>query len=82
MKIIIATLAAIVSFPAFAETDTVLGSDGEYLGTIQSSGRNNFIYGRDGDYIGSTAPIGQNTIIYDSQGNWSGTIMHSGPRNR
>ncbi len=71
---------AFVSTPALAETDTILGADGDYLGTIQSAGPHNFIYGRDGDYVGSTSPMGNSTVIYDNQGNWVGTVMHSGLR--
>lgn len=62
---------------AFAQTSNFYGSNGEYLGTMQGAGNNNFIYGRNGDYIGSTAPAGRNTMIYDGDGNFVGTIMNN-----
>lgn len=62
---------------AFAQTSNFYGSNGEYLGTMQGAGNNNFIYGRNGDYVGSTAPAGRNTFIYDGNGNFVGTIMNN-----
>jgi YD repeat-containing protein len=79
-KIII--LLAFVATPAMAQTSQFYGSDGDYLGTMQPAGQNNFIYGRDGDYIGSTAPAGKDTYVYDGQGNYVGAVINSGPRSR
>jgi YD repeat-containing protein len=76
MKTLIA-IFMLISTSAFAQTSNFYGSEGDYLGTMQSAGQNNFIYGRDGDYIGSTAPAGRNTFVYDGNGNFVGTIMNN-----
>lgn len=76
MKTLVA-IFTIISTSAFAQTSNFYGSEGEYLGTMQGAGNNNFIYGRNGDYIGSTAPSGRNTVIYDGNGNFVGTIMNN-----
>lgn len=67
----------LLSTSASAQTSNFYGAEGDYLGTMQSAGNNNFIYGRNGDYIGSTAPAGRNTFVYDGNGNFVGTIMNN-----
>ena len=76
MKTIIAIIT-LVSTPALAQTSNFYGSNGEYVGTMQGAGNNNFIYNRNGEYVGSTAPAGRNTFVYDGNGNFVGTIMNN-----
>ncbi len=81
MRILI-SLAIYLTFiasPALAGSSNFYGSDGAYIGTMQSAGpNNNFIYGSDGNYVGSTARAGNNTFFYGSDGSYLGSATTTG----
>lgn len=78
MRYILLIACVFSSSVAFAGSSNFYGANGEYLGTMQSAGKNaNFIYGQDGSLVGSTAQAGSSTFIYGADGGYAGQVTNS-----
>lgn len=68
-------IALLISGSAVAQTNSIYGPNGQYLGQTFQSGNVTSFYGANGQYQGQAFQSGNTTSLYGSTGQYQGQVF-------